>query len=114
MATKETRKIESSLLSKGFSKENTHHEMYWYFYNGKKTSIRTRLSHGYKEYSDNLLGLIARQLHLKKSELEDLIDCPLTKEQYEALLLKDGKIKVEETVPKKEAKTEGYKKKRKK
>jgi len=83
--------IESSLLKKGFVLRETDHRYYHFYYLGKKTSIRTKISKGsaYKEYDDNLLGLMAKQVNLTKKQLLDLINCPLSQEMY-ITLLKDS------------------------
>lgn len=68
--------------------------MYLLYYGGKKTSVRTRLSHGAKEYSDNLLAQMAKQVKLDRSQFDDLIDCPLTGEEYIRHLVAKGHIRV--------------------
>ena len=92
MTTKKSKDIETALVKKGFEKQDSHHKLFWFKYKGKITSIRTRLSHGIDEYGDSLLGMMARQLNITKKQLNDLIDCPLTKEQYEKTLQDQGKI----------------------
>lgn len=82
MSTHKTSDIEQALMSKGFKKVNTHHEMYWLHVGSKKTSIRTRVSNGEREYGDKLLSIMARQVHLSRSLLDDLIECPLTSSAY--------------------------------
>ena len=86
MSTRKTSQIKNSLTSKGFKPEYTHHEMFWLYVDDKRTGIRTRISHGKNEYGDNLLGQMARQIKLKRAELDDLIDCPLTGEAYLTIL----------------------------
>lgn len=87
--------IESSLLKKGFKVEEARdHRFYYFYYNGKKTICRTKISTGssYKEYSDSLLKKIKKQLMLtKRRQLDDLIDCPMTKDDY-VDILKDNKV----------------------
>lgn len=95
MATMKTADIIKSLGIKGFEQQTTHHEIFWFKHNGKKTSIRTRVSHGEREIGDNLIGMMAKQVKLKKSEFEDLIACPLSKEEYEKILIAKGEIKIE-------------------
>jgi len=87
VSTRKTREIKSSLLVKGFQQESTHHEMYWLYISGKRTSIRTRISHGASEYDDKLLGLMAKQLKLRRNEFDEFIECPLTIEEYLKLLI---------------------------
>ncbi len=82
MSAIKTRDIERALTSKGFQKELTHHEMFWFFHKGKRTSIRTRISHSLKEYSDPLLTQMAKQMKLTREELDDFVDCNLSGEGY--------------------------------
>jgi len=53
-----------ALLKKGFNRHETHHTMLCLVVEGKKTSIRTRISHGQSKADDWLLRKIAKQLHL--------------------------------------------------
>ncbi len=101
MSAKKTKDISRALLGKGFGEVDTHHEMYWLYVDGKKTQIRTRLSHSMNEYDDNLLGLMARQLKVSRGELDDLVDCPLSKEKYAALMLERGHVRRSESRPEK-------------
>jgi hypothetical protein len=90
---RKTRAIRVALLSKGFIADDTHHEMFWLVVDGRKTSIRTRISHGVAEYGDNLLPLVARQVGLSKQELYRLIDCPMDGEKLKGLLVARGKVR---------------------
>ena len=55
----------------------------------------TWVSHGLDEYEDRLLNAMRKELHLETSqELEDLIECPMSKEALIALLTQRGAIKV--------------------
>ncbi len=88
-----TRQIESALLSKGFKIEETHHEYFWFHYNGKRTHIKTRISHGKIEYSANLISAIKKQLKLSsKKEIEDLLNCPMSGNDYIKILLQKGEL----------------------
>ncbi|MEA3557881.1 MAG: hypothetical protein U9R75_01380 [Candidatus Thermoplasmatota archaeon] len=87
MTIRKTRKIQSSLDSKGFCKSTTDHYWYVLYFNGKKTSVRTKISYGKKEYDDSLLSKMSGQLRITKKELLDLIDCPLGYEEYCNILL---------------------------
>jgi hypothetical protein len=91
--TIKTRKIASALTKKGFvEQERRKHTFYILYIDGKKTQIRTKLSHGGKEYGDNLLSFIRKQLKFdNKEELEDFIECPKSLEEY-VRMLKDKSI----------------------
>ena len=97
MSTRKTRKLRNALLSKGFEQVDTHHEMYWLAVHGKLTSVHTRISHGKNEYGDKLLGQMARQIKLERSEFEDFIDCPLTKTGYKDLLIERGIVVLDDS-----------------
>lgn len=94
MATYKTDQFKSALEKKGFVKDQTHHEMYWYYANGKKTSIRTRVSHSEKSYDDYLLGERKKQIHLSKNDFILFIECPLTAEKYKETLITNKIIKI--------------------
>jgi hypothetical protein len=94
MSTYRTREIKQALLSKGFRQKNTDHEMYRLYVGDKKTSIQTSLSFGSTEYGDNLLGLVARQVKLKKKELGKFIECPLSSQGYVKLLVERNHIRL--------------------
>ncbi len=93
-------KVESALLSKGFQKsENDHHYFIYFTKDGKKTTAKTKTSHTkkMKDIPDNLLSQMAKQCHLKKADFLNLIDCPLSQEQYEIILQKEGIIETSVT-----------------
>lgn len=88
-----TDKISSSLLRKGVIARESHHTYYILFVDGKKTSIRTRISHGSKKYGRNLLSTMRRQLGLDcMDELKDLINCPMSSSDYVRLLVEREQI----------------------
>lgn len=92
---KDKRKVEEALLKKGFEdKEGDHHFFIYHTLQGKKSSIRTKTSHTpkMKEISDGILAQMAKQCRLDKQDFMNLIDCPLSREQYEARLIEKGGI----------------------
>lgn len=93
MSPRATRKIQGSLLKKGFIEDETHHRMFWLVVNGKRSSVRTRYSHSDREVNDWHQGQMAKQLGLSRAEFDDLIDCPLKKESYLNLLRERGVVK---------------------
>ena len=61
------------------------------YHQGKKTGIRTELSHGRKIVGGGLLGAIKRQLRLDSTEqLVDFIRCPMEYDDYIAHLQGKG------------------------
>lgn len=88
-----TNKIDGSLCRKGFERKNdADHVQYILYINGLKTRIRTKISHGENEIGDDLISKMSRQLKLSKKQFLDLIECPLSKEEYVKLLQKNGEI----------------------
>lgn len=84
------RVIEGSLQDKGFHKDQRDHRFWYFFYKGKKTIIRTKISTGkkYRVYGTDLLQMMQRQLHLDKlKEVKDLLVCPMDEDGYIKILL---------------------------
>jgi hypothetical protein len=84
--------VDAALRQKGFLPHNGDHVYYYLYVDGKKTVVRTKISHGEKEIGDNLLSLMARQVKLTKKLFGDLIDCPLTHDQYVTQLRNAGHV----------------------
>ena len=85
--------LESGLLKKGFTKTNKSHKVLYYVTeDGVKTSILTHYSHGAagKVVADRLIGAMARQCKITSKQFRELVDCSLTRQGYERLLLKKG------------------------
>lgn len=94
MKPRKTKEISSQLLKKGFISEQRDHTFFYLYYKNKKTSVYTKLSHSIKEYPDNLLSQMAKQLSLTNSELDDFINCPLSYDKLINILLEKNKIQV--------------------
>jgi predicted RNA binding protein YcfA (HicA-like mRNA interferase family) len=93
LTARRSKKIEKALKKNGFIKLTTHHNRYFYrTLSGVKAPIKTFISHGSKDYGDQLLSDIAVQLNLTKKELLSLIDGEMTREEYEAILRVKGVI----------------------
>ena len=80
------RSIDSALRKKGFSIDDSRdHTFYHHKFNGKITGINTKISRGsnYKRIDASLQSMIKKQLKLDTSqEFKNLIDCPMTKDDY--------------------------------
>jgi hypothetical protein len=79
------REFERAVTQKGFTVIDRDHR--YYFLNdaeGKKTPVRTKVSHDQRhDISDNLLSIMYKQLHFKnKAEFMKFIDCTITYETY--------------------------------
>ena len=85
-----TKNLRRALLAKGFQEELTHHRVFRLVVGDRKTEIRTYLSHGVREYGDSLLAEVARQMHLRRSELDAFVHCPMSHEAYARLLRERG------------------------
>lgn len=86
MATKKVKEVVAGLKNKGFSCREGNHQFFHLLVGGKKTTVWTKISHGKKELNDNLLALMSRQVKLTRSDFDDLINCPLTSEEYLRIL----------------------------
>jgi hypothetical protein len=89
MASKNREIIKESLQRKGFQlKDGNHMFFIYYSQDGKKTSVHTKMSRGakYKILTDNLLAQMSKQCKLSKTDFLNLVDCPLTREEYEGRL----------------------------
>lgn len=91
-----TRLIEASLLKKGFTKDSTHHEMLWLEVREKRTSIRTRISHGEDEYDASLLKQMEKQLKLsgRRDFFLGLVKCPVSGQDYLGELRQRGELHI--------------------
>jgi len=89
MATLEAKEIQSALERKGFQKKGGDHIflVYHRLADNKKTRVRTKMSHGKKTIGSALIGLMARQCKVTKSNFTNLVNCPLSREEYESLLV---------------------------
>ena len=86
--------IEASLKKKGFQEKQGDHSFYQYFTkSGKKTSVFTKTSHGtgHKTISDGLVAKMAKQCGLTNAQFKDLVNCPLSRDRLEEILIKIGR-----------------------
>jgi len=81
------RDIRSALVSKGFKVEDDRKHIHFVYVdkNGRTTTARTMLSHGSSgdDIGDNLLSRMAHQVLLGRQDFLDLVDCPLSRDQYD-------------------------------
>jgi hypothetical protein len=85
--------VAAALTFKGFkSAEGDHTFFIYYAQSGKKSPVRTKTSHGsgHKDIADNLVSQMAKQCKLTTKEFRDLVDCPLSRQVYEAKLVEKG------------------------
>lgn len=87
------REVERSLTMKGFrSREGDHSYFHYWTKAGKKTAVFTKTSHGARELDDGLIGCMAKQCRLSRTDFERLIDCPLDRDGYETKLIAAGAV----------------------
>lgn len=85
--------VEKSLINKGFQTGGGDHNYFFYHSKaGKKTIVRTKTSHGAKDIDDNLLAQMAKQCKLSNKDFGLLVDCPLSRDDYEAKLVAQGTV----------------------
>lgn len=95
------RELRSGLKAKGSRIEKDGGDYYArYYYNGKiRTKVRSKVGghskRKYKDLWDELLRLISLSLQLEdKSQLIDLLECPMSQAKYQARLLALKKIQL--------------------
>lgn len=83
--------VMAALTRKGFAASEGDHTYYIYHTaDGRKTLAKTKVSHSGKDIGDTILGMMARQCRLTVPQFRDLVDCPLSREAYEAILKEQG------------------------
>lgn len=82
MPTMKVRDVLVGLNKKGFLQDENDHKHLILYVNGKKTIVRTKVSQGASEINDHLINLMSMQLHLEKKEFMDLVNCPLSFDDY--------------------------------
>ncbi len=82
--------VESALSSKGFEVQNGKHRVFRLVVNGQQTSIVTHTSHNQQEIHDMLLGLMAGQVKLPKSDFRRLIECSMSGDEYLKRMINEG------------------------
>ena len=95
MATYKRRAVARALWAKGFRQRESHHSDFVYYTNdGRKTAIQTKMSHrhGGADIDDSLIGRMAQQCHLRTAEFRALVECSLSRADYEALLVSGDHI----------------------
>ncbi|ATQ75104.1 hypothetical protein CR152_11670 [Massilia violaceinigra] len=85
--------VEKGLLKKGFRRREGDHHYYNYFNTqGKKTAVFTKTSHSHTEISASVISLMAKQCKLSRQTFDMLVDCPLSQQEYETLLILGGHV----------------------
>lgn len=87
-----TNKVLRGLTKKGFCLAKGDHKHLIFYVDGKKTSIRTKVSHGSREISDSLINQMSIQIGLEKKQFINFIDCPLSVKDYLKEIQKKGLV----------------------
>ena len=93
----ERRDVEIALEKKGFRpKEGDHSFFTYHTLAGQKTSVWTKTSHGsgYKTLGNTLVSAMAKQCGLTNGQFKQFIECSLTQEIMERILVETGRISI--------------------
>jgi predicted RNA binding protein YcfA (HicA-like mRNA interferase family) len=82
MTSLKVRRVLRGLEKKGFVQSQRDHRFLIFCFNGKKTSIYTKVSHGGNEINDYLINQMSIQTKLEKKQFIDLVNCPFSAEDY--------------------------------
>jgi hypothetical protein len=86
------RDIRSGLAAKGFTvdEQRRHIVLVYEDLQGRTTTARTLISHGAggNEIHDALLGRMARQVGFARKDFLRLIDCPMSREEFDSVIAK--------------------------
>ncbi|NLG32531.1 MAG: hypothetical protein GX550_03330 [Syntrophomonadaceae bacterium] len=86
----------NALLRKGFVRSDDKDHIKFFYTNqaGEKTRVWTKISRGKKhsEIGRPNLGHMAKQCKLSNENFGRLLDCPLSREDYEDMLIEAGQI----------------------
>ena len=85
------RDVNAALCKKGFQREVDGDHVCYEF---PDSDVRTKISHGMlgQDIGRELLGKMARQVHLDFSQFLNFVDCSLDKSDYRAILAKQKLI----------------------
>jgi len=91
----ERAKVQENLPKKGFVKQDDRKHIFYHLYHdGKKTHIRTHVSHGskHKILGDDLVSKMANQCKLTAKNFRGLAECTVSREDYVKLLKEAGEL----------------------
>lgn len=92
MSILDPRKTYQNLKKKGFIdavNKSTDHKRLEFIFNGKFV-LSTKLSHNNQDLDNYLIKQMSVQCNLDKNDFEDLVKCPLSKEEYIQILKQKG------------------------
>lgn len=74
--------VKGALQSKGFEVGNGDHVFLFLMVDGRRTPIRTKVSHGRKVYTDALWKCLKDQLKMDNVQLDGFIKCTFSYDDY--------------------------------
>jgi len=88
ITSKDLRKVVNKLSLAEQGKRRAKHPVYWYLLDDRKQFKVTlpNIHGGSGSISTGFLKKIQKQLRLETQQFEDLVECPLTDEDYEAII----------------------------
>lgn len=92
MAVLDAKKTHKNLLKKGFKdadNKSSDHKWLELFHN-EKLVLHTKISHGETDLGNSLIKKMSYQCNLSKDEFMDLVNCPMSKQQYFDILQRKG------------------------
>lgn len=88
-------KVQENLPKKGFVETRDRNHIFYHFhYEGKKTHIRTHVSHGskYKTLGNDLVSSMAKQCKLTTKLFRGLAECSVSHDDYVEVLKGSGEV----------------------
>lgn len=87
MQPHKAREIKQALQTKGFQEHGKRdHNFYFFYYNGRKSNIYTKISLNATDVGKGLCSAMAKQVKLTSPQFEQFIECSLTAEHYVDIL----------------------------
>lgn len=91
--TKKVRDIRAALLRKGFQEEpDAHHVYFWFYFEGKRSTIKTYVSHGATDIGAPLISMMGKQTRIGKDGFLRLVDCSMDEVAYTKILIEKGEL----------------------
>jgi len=82
-------KAHHAFLKKGFKDERGRRDIFYYYYfNGKKSHIFTKMSHNPGDLDEWLISNMAKQLKLEKNDFVEVVKCSIDKDDLLSIYLK--------------------------
>ena len=104
------RDVEAALTLKGFKRNNKSDHVRFEF---PDSLVTTKISHGKGEdLHEPLIRKMASQTHLTRADFLRLVQCPMSAEDYKAILTTKGLIKLPSVTPPQQKPARGKKRKK--